>query len=258
MQQKRILTLTILLFLYFGGRGGLLFATDSSTHPYSDSVLYQAYLHNNIKIWKDYIEVSDWQHLNLTERLRLLHYEYGYVATLIDATEGKTNLQAATYLARYERHLTCLQDSLSPSQYAAYLSAANAYTFMLDKRKLISAGLQSFQLAKNAVRLDSNEPMALILKGNIYFYAPRALGGNKQQALEMYLKAKQQLEKQRLTAFNWTYTALLLCIAQCYEKTGQLDKAIEETQRILKNNPEFIYVRDTYLPSLLRAKSNKK
>ena len=41
-----------------------------------------------------------------------------------------------------------------------------------------------------------------------------------------------------------------LCIAQCYEKTGEVEKAIHTCQEILESIPDFSYIRDEYLPKL--------
>lgn len=218
----------------------------------TDEQLYHSYMQGDLKLWKTYIDSARWEDMNAMERLRLINYEYGYVPFIADRKDPKADY----YLRLYMAHIEEEKNNMTPSLYASYMCAAHAYVYLLDKTKLFSSGLQSFRLAKQAVELDQNNSIALILKGNVYFYSPRAFGGNKEEAMRMFARAEQIMQQEGTWHYLWNYPALQLCIAQCYDKLGDTNKAYQKCCAILKEHPDFRYITDTYLPEL-KAKLNK-
>lgn len=221
---------------------------------YTDEMLFSDYLRRDLRSWGAFIDASDWDGADVNERLRIINYEYGYIATAIDSVPDK----APAYLAAFKRHIEALHGTISESTYCTYSSAAAAYDYMLDKSKLFSAGLRSFNLCKDAVEHDPDDPIALTLKGNVDFYAPRGLGGSKKRALEEFLHAEKMFHQRGGYRYLWNYWSMQMCIAQCYEKTDRLDEAIARCRMILKENPDFLYIKEEYLPALLRKKNGKK
>lgn len=244
MRNKLHLLLLLVLF-------GLSTATGRAQ---TDEQLYMSYMQGDLKLWKTYIDSADWKNMNATERLRLINYEYGYVPFLADRKDPT----ASRYLTQYMAHLEEEKDNLTPSLYASYMCAAHAYVYLLDKSKLFSSGLQSFRLAKKAVELDPNNSIALVLKGNVYFYSPRAFGGNKEEAMRLFARAEQIMQQEGSWQYLWNYPALQLCIAQCYDKLGDTDSAYRKCLAILREHPHFRYVKDTYLPELKKKKESSK
>lgn len=224
----------------------ILFGLSTALRAQTDEELYLSYMDGQLTLWKTYLDTTNWTHLTHAERLRLINYEYGYVPFLADRNDPS----AQQYLNRYMRHLAEEQSQLTPSLYASYMCAAHAYAYLLDKKKLFSSGLQSFRLAKQAVDLDGENPIALLLKGNVYFYAPRAFGGNKEEAMLLFEKAERIMQQQGIWHYLWNYPALQLCIAQCYDKLGNTEKAYQKCQVILREHPDFDYVKRVYLPEL--------
>jgi len=221
---------------------------------FSNEQLYQAYMQSDLKTWGEYIDSQNWDQLSHSERHRLINYEYGYIPFLADLQRMD---EAAQHLERYCQHLSDEQPYLSPADYTAYLSASHAYAYLIDKGKIFSDGMQSFKLAKQAVELDPHNVIALSLKGNVNFYAPKLFGGNKQKAMEMFLEAEQIMEQDPEWEYLWNYPAMQLCIAQCYEKLGELDAALRYANKTLQRHPHFKYLKETYLPEL-KQKMQKK
>lgn len=212
----------------------------------TDEELYAGYMDGKLIPWKTYIDGADWAHLTHAERLRLINYEYGYVPFLADRNDPA----AQHYLDIYMQHLSEEEPFLTPSLFASYMCAAHAYAYLLDKKKLFTSGLQSFRLAKQAVDLDGENPIALLLKGNVYFYSPRAFGGNKEEAMNLFEKAERIMQQQGTWHYLWNYPALQLCIAQCYDKLGDTNRAYQKCQAILREHPDFDFVKRIYLPDL--------
>lgn len=228
--------------------------------PTDEATLLSAYMEGNMSVWKAYVDSSDWAQLSSDEKVRYINYEYGYVATLIDVapagqkTKKKGISPTAAYVARFGEHIEEAKSILAPSRYCLYRSAYFAYDYMLSKS--LNSAIKSFQLCKQAVQEDDHDPLALSLMANVDFYAPRIVGGNKEKALDLYLQAKQiLLSNDALYLTLWNNPATRLCIVQCYDKLGQIEKAIDEAQSILERYPNFVYLRDEYLPELQNKKT---
>lgn len=230
---------------------GLVLLSQLCFAQYNDEFLYAAYMKKDMQIWQAYIDQTDWKTINTPEKLRLINYEYGFVANCIQLKQE----DAQTYLEQFHAHLEDVYkaNQISEARYYMYLSSVYAYDFMLHPGKLFSSGVRSYKSIKKAYKLAPKDPIVLTLKANVDFYAPPALGGNKESALKDFILAKQLLEQQGDYEHLWNYAALRLCIAQCYEKTGNKQKAIEECRNILQVMPEFSYIKDEYLPHLLNS-----
>lgn len=222
---------------------------------FSDEQLYMAYMSSDLTLWGQYIDAQEWEHLTHSERLRLINYEYGYIPVLADQQRTE---EAARYLRQYEQHLEAEKAALPKATYLSYWSAAHAYEYLLDKSKILSEGMQSFKLAKQALETDANNPIALTLKGNIDFYAPKIIGGNKKNAMVLFARAEKIMLADSAFYYLWNLPAIQLCIAQCYEKTDDLPNALRQAEKALHRHPHFAYLRDTYLPQLKKKTTGNK
>ena len=215
---------------------------------YSDKDLYNAYLRRDMDHWKQYLDANAWQDLSLNEKKRYLNYEYGYIAPAIDTKKP----WAEEYLKAFERHVEEMYKCkhISEAHYNMYMSSVCAYDFMLNRGHLFSSGVKSFKHVKKATELAPDDPFVLTLMANVEFYAPSAFGGDKEHALKLFQKARNIFETTTTYEHLWNYASMRLCIAQCYEKTGEVEKAIRTCQEILESIPDFSYIRDEYLPRL--------
>jgi tetratricopeptide (TPR) repeat protein len=73
--------------------------------------------------------------------------------------------------------------------------------------------------------------------------------------LNYYLKAAKIFEKNKDTNENWVYLNLLTVIASSYEKTDNLAEARITYEKIIRNEPDIIWVKNILYPQLL-AKIN--
>ncbi len=232
-----------LLVIIFLGVGLTSFA------QYSDSELYHAYLQRDLSLWGTYINESTWENLPQSEQERILNYQYGYVANLIN--ENKHNKEYVTQqLELFEQHLQQSTLTLAPATFYAYRSASAAYHISLGSWKVISYGFKSMNDAKKALEIDSLNPLVLALYGNVMRFAPKSLGGDTKVGLQYYLKAEKAFQEKGLTSHNWNYRAVQLFIIQSYEHLKMIPRAIQKCEEILKEEPNYTFIRDIYLPKL--------
>ncbi len=220
---------------------------------YTDKELYNAYLTTDLTLWQEYITNTPWESLTQYEKERMLNYQYGFVANSLSGEKH----EAQAHLDLFTQHTAAMENQLSPSSLACYRSAAAAYQVKIGTWKVLRLALQSLEDAALAVQLDSLNPLALTLKGNVDMYCPQTFGGDKERALHFFQLAEQRYRELDRTANNWNYRALQLCIAQCHEKTGEKEQAINKCREILQEEPNFMYIRDAYLPRLLGQKPKK-
>ena len=212
---------------------------------YSDSVLFAAYLHSDMHVWDSYLHSENFDSVPVREQLRYLSYEYGYVAFAIDMKAP----DAQKHLADYGSHIAALEAVLPPATTLTYQSAYAAYEAKTGWNFLGKA-LTSYTLAQQAYKTDADNPLVLTLKGNIDFYSPKAFGGDKERALCFFRLAQEKYENTGDTLTNWNYAATRLCIVQCEDKSGNVKKALKLADVLLRTFPDFVYLRDEYIPDL--------
>lgn len=212
-------------------------------------------MRTDMKVWDKYLHSVKFENLSAAEKKRYINYEYGYVATAIDEKAP----DAEQHLQNFEKHIQALSTVLPKALVLDYESSCAAYKALMNKAKFISYGLESFNKIKEAFEVDSLNPYVLTLKGNVDFYAPKAFGGNKKRALSYFYKAQRIFEQKADTVNNWNYVSTRLCIIQCEEKLGNVDKAVAQAKKLLQRYPDYAYLRDEYMPELLekQAKKNK-
>lgn len=246
----RIPYLSVILFL-------LLFSVcpAMAADTYSDEYLYNAYLRRDMNAWKQYLDDTPWESCSVAEKKRYLNYEYGFIAPAIDNKQP----WAEDYLKAFERHVEEMYKArhIPEAHYYMYMSSVCAYDFLLHTGHLFSSGLKAFKHVRKATELAPDDPFVLTLMANVEFYAPSGFGGNKKEALERFQKAQRLFETTMDYKHLWNYASMRLCIAQCYDKTGETEKAVAVCQDILASIPDFEYVRDEYLPDLQRRAAKK-
>lgn len=213
---------------------------------YSDKELFAAYLKNDMTVWDKYLHSVSFEKATTQEKMRYLNYEYGYLGAMTEQSKDETR----AHLPLYQAHLDALTELLPKATLLTYQSSSCAFEAMLNKRHFISKGLESFGLVKDAYEADTLNPLALSLRGNVDFYAPKAFGGNKQRALHYFRLACEIYEKRGDTQTNWNYVATRLCLIQCEDKLGHPERALTMAKRLLGQYPGFVYLRDTYIPDL--------
>ena len=217
---------------------------------YSDKEMYQAYLKQDMAYWDSYIHHYNWSQLSKSEKERYLNYEYGYIATAIDEKQPDAKKHNDDFL----EHIDEMEHILPKATILTYRSSYAAYRAKLSTWEYAKQGVKAMQLAKEAVKADKNNPLALTLLGCVDFYAPGLFGGSKPNALKSFTKAEKIFCQQGDTINNWNYASVCMQLAMCLDKTGKTDEAIALCRKMLQRDPNFLFIRDEYLPQLLKKR----
>ena len=214
-------------------------------------LMYQAYLNNNMSVWKTELQkYTASTNLTTTDKLEISNYLYGYVATLlIDADKNKQEIN--DWIDLWEQYLNDIEKATGKNAYVyVYRSSINAYKSKVKAGGMMVWGPRSLAELKRAQAADPNNPLANGLKGNMLFYMPSFVGGDKIEAIKWFEKALTGISASTDKTFRWNRCAITLCLAQAHEKTGNKQKAIEIAESELQREPNYTFMRDVYLPSL--------
>ena len=245
MERKKRFTFMTLL---------LAFSLSTLSAQYKQDI-YNAYITNNMEVWKATVDEMEAKEKKSDELLlELINYQYGYIGWSLGNNEKK---QAKEYLKLAEDNLKSLEKtSLYPSYVDAYKSAFYGYTIGLSKLKAPFVGPKSINAAKKSMEENPNNPYGYIQYANAQFYMPPVFGGSKTEALEYYKQAQTIMEKDSVDMKNdWNYLSLLTNMAEAYTEIKEYKKAEQYFKYILKIEPNFFWVKNELYPNFIKNKN---
>lgn len=214
------------------------------------SRIYKAYISNDMTDWKTVIDEMSQQKTKSNDvRLEFLNFQYGYIAWCIGNNKKE---EAQNYLDLGQKNLEILEkQKYKPSILNSYKSAFYGFSIGLNILKAPFIGPKSVDCAKLAMKQDTTNPLGYIQYGNSQYYMPAIFGGSKTVALTYFLKAKELMEKkpEQLNE-DWNYLSLLTIIAKTYTELKEKPKAKAYYLKILKIEPEFLWVKNELYPEL--------
>lgn len=221
--------------------------------------IYLAYVQGDMSRWEAIIRLMEERSDDFSdeERKELISYYYGYISFLLE-TDQKDKVQ--DYIIKGEKHLNALLKSAPNDVTAlAYKGSFIGFRIGTNKFKALTLGKESISYINRAYKLDSQNVQAILDKGNLLYHMPGIFGGDKKEAVRLYEKAVLRMEKHQNLKQNWLYLNVLTTIARHYEEEKQWQKAVQIYEKILQQEPEFSWVKDTLYPAAKRiAAKNKK
>lgn len=221
--------------------------------------IYLAYVQGDMSRWEAIIRLMEERSDDFSdeERKELISYYYGYISFLLE-TDQKDKVQ--DYIIKGEKHLNALLKSAPNDVTAlAYKGSFIGFRIGTNKFKALTLGKESISYINRAYKLDSQNVQAILDKGNLLYHMPGMFGGDKKEAVRLYEKAVLRMEKHQNLKQNWLYLNVLTTIARHYEEEKQWQKAVLIYEKILQQEPEFSWVKDTLYPAAKRtAAKNKK
>lgn len=178
----------------------------------TDSVLFAAYLREDMSVWKAYVESQE------SRDDSFLLYAYGYCGYIVaeakkEGTAEGLRQEAKRRVAQFKAHVETQGNKLPKGHYEMYMSAV--YVYELRLKESIHP-VKAMNLAKEAVRLAPNDPLVLSYYGTCLFYAPSPFG-SKAEALEWFMRAQTHFAAPEYR-FCWMRDANEMYIRQCHEK----------------------------------------
>ncbi len=240
MERKKYILVVVLLFLNFS----LLSQT-----AYKSSI-YNAYVNGKMNVWKSVIDRMEKKKIiSESYLLELVEFQYGYIAWCLG--NDKKN-EADDYLQRAINNLNKAEEiGANKAVVLSYKSAFVGFEIAISPPKAPFIGKKSLNYSKDAMKENDFIPIVLINYGNVLFHTPGFYGGDKNEAVKMFLKAKKNMESGSYNLKkDWLYLNLLTLIGKAYEDIEKPEKAKYYYEFALKIEPNFQYVKEDLLPQL--------
>jgi hypothetical protein len=231
----------------------IFFLALSDTIAGYKEIIYGAYISGDMTLWKRTIDAMELKKGKTNEYiLELVNYQYGYIGWCLGQKQKEE--EAEKYLDLAEEYLEALElKSFRLSYVHAYRSAFYGYRIGLSLWQAPVIGPKSIDEAKMAMKLDAANPFGFIQYGNAQYHMPALFGGSKSIAIDYFLQAEKKMVTQMtIYAGDWNYLSLLTMIGQAFEETGNNAAARAYYEKILKVEPEFLWVKNQLYPNILK------
>lgn len=236
-EMKRILLIAMLfpLLLPVNGQGTAIY----------NRRLYQSYIQDEMYLWKGILAEMNREYDKkgeLTLLYDLCFTYYGYIGYLISREEEKV---AKTYLDQAMERADELEKALDGRpDVLALQGALIGYRLVLNKFTSMFQGPKALKYINAAYESADTCFNCNVEMGNMKFYTPKILGGDKTEAIRHYKKAVDLLETSKLkTDHNWIYMNTVLLLANAYRETGQEDLACKLYKQMLEYEPAADWIR---------------
>lgn len=234
------------LFLIFFG---LMVGFQLSSQPGFKMNLYQSYISGDMVSWRQEVNrMEQMKNMAGWQKEELLEGYYGLIGWLLG--NDKTR-EAKSYIAKGEKLIDeMLQANPANSTVLAFQGAFYGFSIGLQKYKAVVLGPKSMNAVKRALELDPGNIQAHIEKGNILYYSPGLVGGDKSKSVGFYEKACHLMEKSGKSKNNWLYLSTSVQLAKITEDLGDKEKARLIYEKLLAEEPGFLWVKNELLPGL--------
>lgn len=212
----------LIMFLFVGFLG--LSIKSAAQTPFKAD-LYKAYIKGDMFLWQSILgnkNLSD--NSTYENKVDCLDGYYGLTAWLLGNGKKKEASVALTKGSEIIEQI--LKQKPDDATTLAYKAAFYGFAIGIQKFKAVILGPKSMQLVNEALEKDPENIQAHIEKGNILFYSPMLVGGDKTKSVEFYQKACLLMERKQLVQENWTYLSTSVQLAQVLEKNGEKGKAL--------------------------------
>ena len=219
-------------------------------------IIYRAYINSDMNKWASVIHTLEANNSATTtdQKLELINYYYGYIGYLIGI---KKDDQARRLIPVAEKLINKVLES-SPGNVTAlaYKGSFTGFQISVSKFKSILLASESLSNINKAYEMDPRNIQAVIDKANALYHAPAVFGGDKREAIKLFLKSISLMETSKTTDQNWTYLHVLTLVARAYEKQNNLLDAKVIYEKILRKEPDFKLVKEVLYPSILAKLKN--
>ncbi len=238
MERKKYIFVILFLFSFF-----IL----NAQKTYKEFI-YNSYVTGQMNVWKAVIDKMELNKTNNSKNLmELIEYQYGYIAWCI-GNDKKS--EAEEYLELASKNLEIVEQN---GDYIAlvysYKSAFIGFEIGINPVKAPFLGGKSLEYSEKAIEINDKNLLILMNHASLMFYMPSFYGGDKQKAIDLYLKALENADLNS-SKNNWLYLNLLTNIGNAYKEIEDKVNAKYYYEYALKVEPNFKYVKDELLPEL--------
>lgn len=213
--------------------------------------IYQSFISGRMDKWEIAMNTfADKTNLSNEEKLELVSYYYGYIGYSLGI---KNKAKAKIYIEKGDAMIDDLLETTPTAEAYAFKGAFVGFRIGMNPIKAPFLGQSCSKNVDKALSISQSNIQSNIEKANILYYSPSAFGGDKTEAKRYYSKAISLYEsKPELTTESWLYLNLLTKVAQINTEEKKYNDAKTIYEKILKIEPNYLYVKDQLYPQLLK------
>ena len=247
-------TMTSILLISLLGLSCLKTSAQNDKLKQLEEKAYLAYVNSSVFMWKQIVLEADKILLEevtpVTNKIKAIKLKYGLLYTCLSNKDQKT----------YENYLdntldqleVLLKENPESSELHTITAAVMSVQMGFSPMKGMTLGSQSGIHIGEAISLDSLNPAAWRQHASSKYFTPKMFGGDINDAIKSYEYSIQLFEKNGQTK-DWIYLDALAWLGVAYEKTDQPEKAKAIYEKALAIEPNFTWVKNNLLPTLLKS-----
>lgn len=209
------------------------------------------YLGGQMELWQVLVDSLRKVPLDAEEERVLLFAEYGLLGADIGAKRSEAAWKNLPFFERLiQKQLATAPDN---GEWHAFSAALIAYRIALEPWKAPFLSRSHTAALEKALALQPRAGLPLVEQANSWYFRPSLVGGDKAKALKAYEQAFSYYK--RFEREHWMYYNVGAWLGQAYLQQGQRQKAEALYLQLLKEAPDFTWVRDELLPELQQGKN---
>ncbi len=236
----------ILVSIFFIFTAVLLFGQNKQK-----KYLYDSFITNKMHLWEGYMYNLEQDYNKTGDKgslYELAYAQYGYIVYCLLNNDVE---KAKKYLQRADANTDKLLSTYARAEIYSLKGALYGFKIEFDKWKAMKYGKESLKYIDKAYALDNKNARVLMEKGNVSYYIPRFLGGGIDHAISYHRKAVYYFERDKDNLeYNWLYLLVLTNLGRWYTEDGQLYKAKETYEKVLRHEPDFHWVKNELYPDI--------
>lgn len=240
---KRIIILCLLFSALF---------VKGSSQEQLNSRFRELYLTGNMIVWKQKVDSLRLRNLDVATEQVLLYAEYGLIGHYLGS---KQQALARVEIPFFESRLeNALKRRPNDANLYAFSAALMAYKIALQPWKAPFYSRSHNEYLRKAKEYGPNMGLPLVEQANSLYFRPSLFGGDKPESVKYYQQAFEFFKKNGRN--HWMYYNVGAWLGQVYANQGQRDKAEAVYLQLLKEAPEFKWVKNELLPALQTGKGS--
>jgi tetratricopeptide (TPR) repeat protein len=204
------------------------------------------YLRGEMVLWQQLVDSLRNSNLDFETERELLFAEYGLIGNYL----GTNNYDAArSQLPFFEKRIASLIAKYPKNgELYAFSAASVGYNIALQPLRAPFLSRNHTDNIRKALELSPNNGMPLVEQANSLYFRPTLVGGNKNASVAYYERAFSYFRIHRPN--HWMYYNVGAWLGQVYANMGDKKKAYQMYSLLLKQAPNFKWVKDDLLPGL--------
>ncbi|MGQ1946746.1 hypothetical protein ACT3CD_06545 [Geofilum sp. OHC36d9] len=202
------------------------------------------FLKSDMVSWKMLVDSLRKETLDDASQRVLLFAEYGLIGNYLGE---ERNAEAGIELAFFEQHISrTLKMRPQDGELYAFYAASVAFRIFLNPFEALFLSRRHAYYLQMANQLSPQKGLPQVEQANSFYFRPTWMGGDKGKAVIAYESAFEYYTTHEKN--HWMYFYVGAWLGNVYRMNGEIDKARRLFELLLREAPDFKWVKEDLLP----------